>query len=120
MIFFNQVEEIRDFRCAQKKYLVKWKGWPDDAMTWEPENSLKRNCQESIDKFWRKRGHAKNKKNDDDQDEDEDTEEDEEQDEDDDQEEDDDEDSSEEDDDEDDEDDDDQDEDDEDESAASS
>uniref|UniRef100_A0A914XI95 Chromo domain-containing protein n=1 Tax=Plectus sambesii TaxID=2011161 RepID=A0A914XI95_9BILA len=46
-----EVEAIRKRRMRKgtAEYLVKWKGWPEDDCTWEPENNL--NCQALLDEF---------------------------------------------------------------------
>jgi len=47
-----EVEEILDshFHRNQLQYLVKWKGYPSEENTWEPENNLK-NAWKVIDAF---------------------------------------------------------------------
>jgi chromodomain protein Y len=48
-----EVEELvssRELEKDQKEYLVKWKGWPTQDNTWEPESHL-RNAQQAISEF---------------------------------------------------------------------
>ena len=47
-----EVEVILDERGSQgnKEYLVKWKGFPEDAATWEPEANLD-NCAAMLRAF---------------------------------------------------------------------
>lgn len=47
-----EVEEILDYKLFGRtpKWLVKWKGFPDDDATWEPRRSLK-NASEAIAEF---------------------------------------------------------------------
>jgi len=51
-----EVEKILDFVHDSQGdlYLVKWKGWDEDANTWEPPSSLA-NCFEAMYKFYLKR-----------------------------------------------------------------
>ena len=49
-----EVEEIRDAKFAHNKiyFLVKWKGWPDSEVSWEPEDNLE-NSPEIISSFYK-------------------------------------------------------------------
>lgn len=48
-----EVEEIRDTKFAHNKlyFLVKWKGWPDSEVSWEPEENLE-NSPEIVSSFY--------------------------------------------------------------------
>ncbi|KAL5224237.1 hypothetical protein ABZP36_010876 [Zizania latifolia] len=49
---FYEIEDIRRrrLRKGQLQYLVKWRGWPESANTWEPLENL-RACSDIIDAF---------------------------------------------------------------------
>ncbi|XP_044469541.1 chromo domain-containing protein LHP1 [Mangifera indica] len=49
---FFEVEDIRHRRVrkGQLQYLIKWRGWPETANTWEPLENLQ-SCSEVIDAF---------------------------------------------------------------------
>lgn len=48
-----EVEEILQSKEENgvNLYLVKWKGYPHDSNTWEPESNLV-NASDAISKFW--------------------------------------------------------------------
>lgn len=48
-----QVEEIRDHDVFKgwKRYLVKWSGWSEEDMTWEPADNLD-DCKEVLQEYW--------------------------------------------------------------------
>ncbi|KAE9548944.1 hypothetical protein FO519_007850 [Halicephalobus sp. NKZ332] len=47
-----EVEKIVDSRFVRGRheFLIKWKGYPDEQNTWEPENNLD-NCQDALTEF---------------------------------------------------------------------
>ncbi|XP_068635316.1 chromo domain-containing protein LHP1 [Aristolochia californica] len=49
---FYEIEEIRRKRIRKGKtqYLIKWRGWPESANTWEPYENLK-SCIDVIEAF---------------------------------------------------------------------
>jgi len=49
---YFEIEAIRRrrLRKGQLQYLVKWRGWPDSANTWEPLENLKA-CSDIVDAF---------------------------------------------------------------------
>ncbi|KAL6842376.1 hypothetical protein ACP4OV_027803 [Aristida adscensionis] len=49
---FYEIEDIRRRRLRKGKlqYLVKWRGWPESANTWEPLENLKA-CSDIVDAF---------------------------------------------------------------------
>ncbi|KAG0549743.1 hypothetical protein BDA96_01G280800 [Sorghum bicolor] len=49
---FYEIEAIRRrrLRRGQLQYLVKWRGWPESANTWEPLENLKA-CSDIVDAF---------------------------------------------------------------------
>ena len=50
-----EVEKIIDVKRTQNglEYLIKWKEFPENENSWEPEGNL--NCQELLDEFWENR-----------------------------------------------------------------
>ncbi|GAA6023120.1 hypothetical protein JCM8202_004680 [Rhodotorula sphaerocarpa] len=59
-----EVEAIRASRwdgdAGAKRYFVKWKGWPEDQCTWEPEENLD-NCPEIVRAYERKKAEREAK-----------------------------------------------------------
>ncbi|POY74534.1 hypothetical protein BMF94_2294 [Rhodotorula taiwanensis] len=49
-----------DDQAQAKRYLVKWKGWPDADRTWEPVENLS-NCIEILNKYERMKAERKEK-----------------------------------------------------------
>ncbi|KAJ0971137.1 hypothetical protein J5N97_019096 [Dioscorea zingiberensis] len=49
---FYEIEDIRKKRIRKGKlqYLIKWRGWPETANTWEPLENI-RSCSDIIDAF---------------------------------------------------------------------
>ncbi|XP_077234752.1 chromo domain-containing protein LHP1 isoform X2 [Tasmannia lanceolata] len=49
---FYEIEEIRKKRVrkGQLQYLIKWRGWPETANTWEPVENLQ-SCKDIIEGF---------------------------------------------------------------------
>ena len=39
-------------RRGQVRFLVKWRGWPHDESTWEPEWNLQ-NAKEAVEHYWK-------------------------------------------------------------------
>ena len=54
-----EVEAIIDSRLSQGKlqYLVKWKGYPNEEMTWEAEENLG-NARDAVEDFHKRRPAA--------------------------------------------------------------
>ncbi|KAK1694233.1 hypothetical protein QYE76_010930 [Lolium multiflorum] len=63
---YYEIETIRRrrLRKGQKQYLVKWRGWPESANTWEPAENLTA-CSDFVDAFEKRqqpRYHGKRKR----------------------------------------------------------
>ncbi|XWS42788.1 hypothetical protein CRYUN_Cryun16bG0044500 [Craigia yunnanensis] len=64
---FFEIEAIRRKRVrkGQLQYLIKWRGWPENANTWEPLENLE-SCSDVIDAFeeslWSGKHHRKHKR----------------------------------------------------------
>ncbi|OVA15762.1 Chromo domain/shadow [Macleaya cordata] len=59
---FYEIEDVRRKRVrkGQVQYLIKWRGWPETANTWEPLENLQ-SCSEVIDAFEESLIASKNK-----------------------------------------------------------
>lgn len=54
------VEELMDSKLSRGvlKYLVKWKGWPREAWTWETRDNLMKHAKSAVNTFHRKHPNA--------------------------------------------------------------
>lgn len=60
---FYELETVRRkrIRKGETQYLIKWRGWPESANTWEPVENLK-SCSDFIDAFEERSGKRKRKR----------------------------------------------------------
>lgn len=60
---YYEIETIRRrrLRKGQLQYLVKWRGWPESANTWEPFENLKA-CSDFVDAFEKRQQNGKRKR----------------------------------------------------------
>ncbi|XP_071697512.1 chromo domain protein LHP1-like [Rutidosis leptorrhynchoides] len=61
---FYEIESVRKKRSRKGKvqYLIKWRGWPETANTWEPVENLM-SCSDFIDAFEERMRSGKHKSN---------------------------------------------------------
>ncbi|XP_043696655.1 chromo domain-containing protein LHP1 [Telopea speciosissima] len=59
---FYEIEDVRSKRVrkGQVQYLIKWRGWPEAANTWEPYENLQ-SCYDVIEAFEESRRAGKNR-----------------------------------------------------------
>ena len=59
-----QVEKILGHKRSHGRlvYLLKWKNWPSESNTWEPEENMA-GAQQMLEKYWRKHGRPEQRAN---------------------------------------------------------